>query len=141
MYNSNNIVNDITVPPDCPAPRSAPKVIGIDFIMQQNNDPKRTANTTQDFIREKKSPDLNPIEYVSPPEEEIERKKTQKTTTERGCSKSLKKTSQKNKFVDVNGFTGLIRLLQARDMPTKYEVLFTFIYCIVIVNTGGIQGK
>ena len=39
--------------------------------MQQDNDPKHTANTTKNFIREKKgkvlewssqSPDLNPIE-------------------------------------------------------------------------------
>ncbi len=51
--------------------RNAFKLIGRKFIMQQDNDPKHTANKTKDFIREKKwkvldwpsqSPDLNPIE-------------------------------------------------------------------------------
>ena len=50
--------------------RNASKLIGRNFIMQQDNDPKHTANKTKDFIRGKKwkvldwpsqSPDLNPI--------------------------------------------------------------------------------
>ena len=34
--------------------RNASKIFGRNFIMQQDNDPKHTANTTKDFIREKK---------------------------------------------------------------------------------------
>ena len=34
--------------------RNASKQIGRDFIMQQDNDPKRNANITKDFIRWKK---------------------------------------------------------------------------------------
>ena len=53
--------------------RNASKLIGRSVIMQRDNDRKHTANTTKDFIMEKKwkvldcpsqSPDLNPIEHA-----------------------------------------------------------------------------
>ena len=34
--------------------RNASDLIGSNFFMQQGNEPKRTANTTKDLIREKK---------------------------------------------------------------------------------------
>lgn len=39
--------------------RSASKLIGRKFIMQQNNDPKHTTNMTKDFIRGRKWNVLN----------------------------------------------------------------------------------
>ena len=53
--------------------RDVSKVIGRNFIMQQDNVPKHTTNTTKDFVREKKlkvldcpsqSPDLNTIYHA-----------------------------------------------------------------------------
>ena len=50
--------------------RNVPKLMGRNFIMQQENDPEHTANITNYFIREKKwkwpsqSPDFIPIEHA-----------------------------------------------------------------------------
>ena len=108
--------------------RNASKLIGRNFIMQQDNDPKHTANTTKDFIREKKwnvldwpsqSPDHRPNwACISPPEEEIEGTPPppppKQTTTERGCRVSLEKHHKRRMqhFGNVNGL--LMQLLQAK---------------------------
>ncbi|MBN3312835.1 HHAT palmitoyltransferase, partial [Atractosteus spatula] len=51
--------------------KTGTRLIGLQFIMQQDNNPKHTAHLTQEFIRQKKcsitnwpSPDLNPIEHA-----------------------------------------------------------------------------
>ena len=84
--------------------RNVSKLIGRNFIMQQENDPEHTADRTKDFIREKKwkvldwpsqSPDLNT--KPRPPENQ--------TTTERGCCISLEKhhKGRMQQFGDVSG--------------------------------------
>ncbi|XP_053535533.1 AT-rich interactive domain-containing protein 4B isoform X2 [Ictalurus punctatus] len=59
-----------------PALRNASSLIGRNFILQQDNDPKSTVNTTKDFIKGKKwndldwpsqSIDLNPVEHTFHP--------------------------------------------------------------------------
>ena len=80
--------------------RNASKLIGRNFIMQKDNHPKHNANTTKVFIREKKwkvldwpsqSTDCNPIEHAFHLLKRRLKGKNPETTTERGCSKNLKK--------------------------------------------------
>ena len=48
--------------------RNVSKLVGRNFIMQQDKDPKHTANITKNFIKVLdwpcQSPDLNPIEHA-----------------------------------------------------------------------------
>ena len=93
--------------------RNASKLIGRRFIIQQDNDPKHTANTCRQWrtsLRRKKwkvldwpsqSPDLNPIEHAFLTSWRGE--SPLKQTTERGCSKSLEKPHKRMKqFGDAN---------------------------------------
>ena len=95
------------------------QLIGRNFIMQQDNDPKHTANTTKDFIREKKwkvldwpsqSPDLTQVSqctlsmHFTSWRGDWRENPPKHTTTERGCSKSLEKHHKRRmqQFGDVN---------------------------------------
>ena len=61
--------------------RNASNLIGRKFIMQQDNDPKHTANTTKNLIRQKKHEFQLLKGRLNPP----------KQTTETSCSKSITK--------------------------------------------------